>query len=168
MSSMEQWNVLDYSLDIGCGRAGESKRQRDVKNETMANKKGRPTRSRGARAVTFDTVREIARGLPGAVEGTSYGTPAFRVGKSLFVRKHQDDDSLVVKIEHEQRAMRMKADPGTFYITDHYLNYPWILVRLATVELDDLRDLLEDAWRLSAPERAVARYDLGGNTREEE
>ncbi len=116
-------------------------------------------RSRGSWGVTFDTVREIARGLPGAVEGTSYGTPAFHVGKSLFVRKHQDDESLVIKIEQQQRTMRMKADPDTFYITDHYLNYPWILVRLATVELDDLRDLLEDAWRLAAPARAVASYD---------
>jgi hypothetical protein len=118
-----------------------------------------PNRSTTPRAVTFDTVREIARGLPGAVEGVSYGTPAFRVGKSLFVRRHQDDDSLVVKIDHHQRTMRMNADPHTFYITDHYLNYPLILVRLATVEPDDLRDLLEDAWRLSAPKRAVASYD---------
>jgi hypothetical protein len=121
--------------------------------------KKNPNPSTPTRAVTFDTVREIARGLPGAVEGVSYGTPAFRVGKSLFVRQHQDDDSLVVKIDQHQRTMRMKADPHTFYITDHYLNYPWILVRLATVEPDDLRDLLEDAWRLSAPTRAVASYD---------
>ena len=125
----------------------------------MANRKVKPSQSLGARVVTFDTVREIAHGLPGAVEGTSYGTPAFRVGKSLFVRKHQDDDALVVKIDHDERDMRMKADPHTFYITDHYRNYPWILVRLATVEVDDLRDLIEDAWRLSASERAVARYD---------
>jgi hypothetical protein len=128
--------------------------------------KKNPNPSTPKRAVTFDTVREIARGLPGAVEGISYGTPAFRVGKSLFVRQHQDDDSLVVKIDHHQRTMRMKADPHTFYIVDHYLNYPWILVRLATVERDDLRDLLEDAWRLSAPKRAVASYDRnrGGTT----
>jgi hypothetical protein len=97
--------------------------------------------------------------LPGAVEGISYGTPAFRVGKSLFVRQHQDDDSLVVKIDPVERTMRIKADPHTFYITDHYRNYPWILVRLATVEPDDLRDLLEDAWRLSAPERTVSKFD---------
>ena len=90
--------------------------------------KKNPNPSTPKRAVTFDTVREIARGLPGAVEGISYGTPAFRVGKSLFVRQHQDDDSLVVKIDHHQRTMRMKADPHTFYIVDHYLNYPWILV----------------------------------------
>jgi hypothetical protein len=101
--------------------------------------------------VTFETVREIAARLPGAVEGISYGTPAFRVGKSLFVRLHQDGESLVVKMDRDERAMRIKADPETFYITDHYLNYPWILVRLSTVRRDDLRELLEDAWRQSAP-----------------
>ena len=109
--------------------------------------------------VTFDTVRAIARELPGAVEGTSYGTPSFRVGKSLFVRQHQDGESLVVKIDYDQRAMRMRADPGTFYITDHYLNYPFMLVKLATVDQDDLRDLLEESWRLSAPKRLLAGRD---------
>jgi hypothetical protein len=123
----------------------------------MGKKKPDPTT--GARAVTFDTVREIARELPGAVEGVSYGTPAFRVGKSLFVRQHQDGELLVVKIDCYQRTMRLKTDPHTFEITDHYFNYPWVLVRLAAVELDDLRDLLEDAWRMSAPKRAVSTYD---------
>ena len=67
--------------------------------------------------------------------------------------------SLVVKIDPGERSMRMKVDPETFYITDHYLNYPWILVRIATVDPDDLRDLLEDAWRLTAPKRLLSQYD---------
>ena len=105
----------------------------------------------GESPVTFDTVRSIARELPGAVESTSYGTPAFKVGKNLFVRQHQDGESLVIKIDRDQRLMRMKADPETFYITDHYLNYPYMLVRLAKVDREDLRELLEDAWELSTP-----------------
>jgi hypothetical protein len=108
------------------------------------------------RPVTFETVREIAGRFPGAVEGLSYGTPAFRVGKSLFVRLHQDGESLVVKMDPDERAMRMKGDPETFYITDHYLNYPWILVRLSTVRRDELRELLEDAWRQCAPDRRAS------------
>ena len=108
------------------------------------------------RSATFETVREIAARLPGAVEGMSYGTPAFRVGKSLFVRQHQDGESLVVKIDPDERAMRLETDPETFYITDHYLNYPWILVRLSTVRRDDLRELIEDAWRCSAPNRLLS------------
>ena len=109
--------------------------------------------------VTFDLVRSLARALPKAEEGTSYGTPAFKVGGKLFVRLHQDGESLVVKIDPGERAVRMKADPETFYITDHYLNYPWILVRISSVDAADLRDLLEEAWRLSAPRRLVSDYD---------
>jgi hypothetical protein len=45
--------------------------------------------------------------------------------------------------------MRMQADPETFYITAHYLNYPWMLVRLANVDKENLRELLEESWQLS-------------------
>ena len=109
--------------------------------------------------MTFEHVRPLALALPKAQEGTSYGTPAFKVGGKLFTRLHQDGESLVVKIDPGERTMRMKADPDTFYITDHYLNYPWILVRISSVDPDDLRDLLERAWRLSAPRRLVSGYE---------
>ncbi len=117
----------------------------------MARKRNPDPPDPGREPITFDTVRAIAVGLTGAVEGTSYGTPAFRAGKSLFVRLHDSGDCLVVRIDPDERAMRMKADPETFFITEHYRNYPWILVRLATVERDDLRDLINDAWKLVAP-----------------
>jgi hypothetical protein len=122
----------------------------------------KPSQAEEVRAtVTFETVRKLVLELPGVVEGTSYGTPAFRAGKTLFVRQHQDGESLVVRIDHDQRAMRMRAAPETFYITDHYLNYPWMLVRLATIDQDDLRDLLEESWRLIAPKRFLSVPDQG-------
>jgi hypothetical protein len=108
-----------------------------------------------AQPVTFETVRQICTHLPGAVEGLSYGTPAFRVGKNLFVRMHQDGESLVIKMQADERAMRIKTDPKVFYITDHYLNYPWVLARLATVRREVLREILEDAWRQSAPKNLL-------------
>jgi hypothetical protein len=98
-------------------------------------------------------VREIARELPGSEESSSYGTPAFKVAGKLFVRLHQEGDSIVVRIEPADRAMRMQADPRAFYITDHYAPYPWMLVRLSAVRRDDLADLLEDSWSLRAPQR---------------
>jgi hypothetical protein len=109
--------------------------------------------------MTFEQIRRLALALPKAEDGTSYGTPAFKVRGKLFARLHQDGESLVVKIDPGERTMRMKADPETFYITDHYRNYPWILVRISSVDPEDLRDLLEEAWRLSAPERLVSQYD---------
>jgi hypothetical protein len=108
--------------------------------------------------VTWETVRQLALALPEAEEGTSYGTPAFRVRGKLFVRLHQSGHSVVVKIDGEERAMRMKADPKAFYITDHYIAYSWMLVRLSAVRREDLRELLEESWCRSAPQRLVVRH----------
>jgi hypothetical protein len=115
----------------------------------------------GAGAISLEQIRELALALPKAEEGTSYGTPAFRVGGKLFLRLHEDGESLVVKIDAEERAMRTRAEPETYFITEHYRNYPWMLVRLATVSIDDLRDLVEDAWRRSAPGRLAKAHDGG-------
>jgi len=95
-------------------------------------------------------------------EVSSYGTPGFKVGGVLFARLHQSLDALVVRMDFEQRAALMEADPETYLITDHYLNYEWILVRLDRVDPDALRDLLRGAWRSAAaekkkPKRSTAR-----------
>jgi hypothetical protein len=91
--------------------------------------------------VTFDTVREIARTLPGAEESTSYGTPAFKLKSKLFARQHQDGESLVIPIDFDAREEMMNTSPDKFYITDHYLNHPYMLVRMAKVNAGELRDL---------------------------
>ena len=124
----------------------------------MASARGRKSKPG---SVTFATVRELALALPEAKEGTSYGTPAFFVRGKLFARKHQSGEVLVVKIDLDERAQRMQADPKTFYITDHYLKHPMMLVRLSSVYEDDLRELIEESWRRSAPPRLTARLDNG-------
>jgi hypothetical protein len=53
-------------------------------------------------------------------------------------------------MDFEQRAALMEADPETYFLTDHYLNYEWVLVRLDRVHPDALRDLLRGAWRAAA------------------
>jgi hypothetical protein len=114
---------------------------------------------RKAEPVTFDTVRKLALALPGVEEGTSYGTTAFKVGGKLIARFHQDRDSVVVKVDYAAREVLMGVNPGTFYITDHYRCWPWVLVRVANVDHGELRQLLEDAWRITAPKRLVAEWE---------
>lgn len=109
--------------------------------------KSKPKRASRASGATFDTVREIAQTLPGAEESTSYGTPAFKVKGKLFARQHQDGESLVIGVDFDEREEMMSTSPEKFYLTDHYLNYPWLLVRMANVNIDELRDLLTGAWR---------------------
>jgi len=114
---------------------------------------------RRERTVNWQTVCELAWVLPEAEECRSYGTPAFKVRGKLFVRMHQDGESIVVRIDESDRAMRIQADRKAFYITDHYVRYPWMLVRLSAVDRDDLADLLVDAWRLRAPKTLVAEFE---------
>ena len=100
--------------------------------------------------VNFDTVLRIGLGLPGVEEGTIYGSPALKVrGKlltCLAVHKSAEPDSLAVRIYFDQRAALMAADPDVYYLTDHYVDYPVVLVRLSRISPDALRDLLGMAW----------------------
>jgi hypothetical protein len=109
--------------------------------------------------VTFETVRRLALGFPGVEEGTSYGTQAFRVRGKFLARLREDGESLAIKCGFEERDYRIQADPKTFFTTDHYRGYPTVLVHLGTVGQRDLRDVLEQAWRLHAPKRLIAEYD---------
>src|SRR5580693_7015609 len=107
--------------------------------------------------VTFADVRGIALSLPGVVDATSYGTAAFKAGGKLIARLKEDGESLVVGTTFEERAEMMAAEPETYYITDHYLNYPWVLVRLSRVHSDALRDLLGRALRLASMTKPRSR-----------
>lgn len=120
-------------------------------------------RRRKGKPVTFETVRQLALALPEVEEGTSYGTPAFKVGGKLIARFHQDGESLVIKVEYAAREVLMGANPTTFYITDHYRCWPWMLVRISSVDPDELRGLLEEAWRSSAPKRLVAAWETSAD-----
>ena len=96
--------------------------------------------------VNFDTVRKIGLALPGVQESTAYGSPALKVrGKLLAcVPAHRSTEpgSLVVRVGFDDRAELLAAAPDVYYVTDHYLNYNAVLVRLSRVTPDVLRDLL--------------------------
>lgn len=104
-----------------------------------------------------DTVRRVALALPGVVEGTSYGTTAWRVKGKFLARMWEDGETLVVKCGDDERDFRMQADPATFFITDHYKGYPTVLVRLAKVDTKVLAEVLEQAWRIHAPKSLLAK-----------
>jgi hypothetical protein len=103
--------------------------------------------------MTFDAIRKMALALDNVEEATSYGTPAFKVGGAMMARLRDDIGALVVRMSIEDRQELMAADPETYFITDHYLEYPYILVNLARVRPDAMRDLLRGAWRSASAEK---------------
>jgi hypothetical protein len=106
--------------------------------------------------MTYDDVRKIALKLPGVEEGTSYGTPALKLKKKLLVRLREEGDVIVLTMPFDQREALMAEDPETYFITDHYLNYEYILVRLTKVPEDALRDLLKGAYRAASSKKEKA------------
>lgn len=108
----------------------------------------------------YRRVCAIALKLPGVEECTSYGTPSLKVkGKIMSRLRTEAEGALALRCDFLDRQILLQAAPQTFFITDHYLNYPMILVRLSKVRRLELPNLIERAWRLVAPPRLVAEYD---------
>jgi hypothetical protein len=101
--------------------------------------------------VSFDTVRKVGLTLPGVEESTAYGEPALKVRGKLLAclpsHGSAEPGSLVVRVGFEDRAELLAAAPDVYYVTEHYLSYTAVLVRLSRVTPDVLRDLLGMAHR---------------------
>jgi hypothetical protein len=105
----------------------------------------------------FDTVREIGLTLPGVEQSTAYGAPALKVRGKLLAcvptHRSAEPGSVVVRVDFDDRAELLAAAPDVYYVTDHYLGYSAVLVRLSRVTPDVLRDLLGMAHKFVTARR---------------
>jgi hypothetical protein len=109
---------------------------------------------------TWEDVRAIAGALPEAEESTSYGRPAFRVRKKTFAwLSPHEDDALVVRVDADESAALLEARRDLFFTTPHYERSAMLLIRLADVDADALREPIEDSWLLAAPPKLAATLD---------
>ena len=108
----------------------------------------------------WEDVVAIAARYPEVAEGSSYGTPALRVKDKFMCRMRTGPDALVVRVVDvgDQQAL-LQGNPDVYFTTPHYDGYPYVLVRLEAVDLQELTELIEDAWRIQAPKRVVKAYD---------
>lgn len=109
----------------------------------------------------LSSVSRLAARLPAVEEGTSYGTPAWRVRGKFFARMREDGETLVVKVAPEEKPLLMASEPKVFYETDHYRGHALVLVRLPAIE--EGRAGRGDRGRLAArrAEAAAARARRG-------
>lgn len=121
----------------------------------MAKKKA--TQQNGGNDWT--TVRELTFSLPAIEESTSYGTPAIKVAGKLLARQHQDGENIVLAMKKDLRQKLIVEKPEFFHVTDHYLNYEYVLVRLHVISREDLAEALYNSWRSIAPKKIVSEYD---------
>ena len=103
------------------------------------------------RSCSFKTVESIGRTLADVEVTTSWGQPSLKVRGKMFMciasHKSAEPNTLVVMMDFADRDALIEEDPGTYYLKDHYVNYPCVLVRLSRVHRDALRDLVIGAHR---------------------
>ncbi|MEU8288787.1 hypothetical protein AB0C01_31070 [Micromonospora sp. NPDC048905] len=119
-----------------------------------------------------DDVRRVALALPHTVEIPSDGFD-FRVADKGFIWSYPervpgqprvirlDIAVLFVGDEAEKQALVL-GEPELFFTTPGYAGLPLVLVRLAAVDVERLRELVTDAWRMRAPEALLGDLDDGG------
>ena len=110
--------------------------------------------------MTYEDIRKMALSWPEVEDGTSYGTPALKVRKKMLARLREDNDSLVISgVPLDEREMLVESQPKIFYFTDHYRDYPMVLIRLSKAKRSHVEPLLRRHWRSLASKAAVKAYD---------
>jgi hypothetical protein len=115
----------------------------------------------------YERYLKIALALPATEASTSYGTPSIKVRSKILSRwRTEAEGALALRCDFLDRQILMQALPEVFFLTDHYLNYPMILVRLDKVSKDVLVDVTERAWRMVAPGKLVKARDQASKPQE--
>jgi hypothetical protein len=108
--------------------------------------------------VSLDAVWKMGATLPGVVRSTAYGSPALKVGGQLMAcvptNKSAEPGSLMVRVDRNDRQTMLAEAPKLYYITDHYLPYDAVLVRLERLNRELLHDLLTMAHRFVTRKKA--------------
>ena len=116
-----------------------------------------------ARSRGFTLVEKVGRTLPDVEVTTTYGKPALKVRGRMFVciasHPSAEPDTLVVMMDFAARDALVEDAPETYYLKEHYVGYPCVLVRLGRVQPDALRDLVIGAHRYvsARPQRKKRR-----------
>ena len=101
--------------------------------------------------INFDNVRSMALAMPGVEESTTHGAQALKVQGKLMawlpVKRSVEPGTLAIRVEFEDQAELIRANPDVYYLTDHYVGYNAVLIRLSRVNADELRDLLGMAYK---------------------
>ena len=108
---------------------------------------------------TLDDVRELALSLPRSYEAIVRGRVKFRVGQIVYLAFSDDGETMGFAFPKELRDALVESEPHTFSLPSKSdMRFNWVHVRLAAVDADEMRDLVEGAWAMCVPKRVAAEY----------
>ena len=110
-----------------------------------------------ADVITVDDVRHITASLPRSYEVVVGDRIKFRVGRLVFVGFSRDETVMGVGFPKEERAAMVAAEPDKFMLPRKSdMRYNWIHVRVEAIDLEELRELVIDGWRMCVPKKVAA------------
>jgi hypothetical protein len=110
--------------------------------------------------VTIDDVRPFALSLPRSYEVLVRDRVKFRVGRIVYVAFSRDETQMGFGFPKEERAALVQSEPHKFLLPKQSdMRYQWVEVRLAAIDVDEMRELVLDAWRMVVPKKVAAAYE---------
>ena len=110
--------------------------------------------------VTIDDARAIAATLPRSYEAVVRDQVRFRVGRLVYAAFYDDDTIMGFAFPREEREALVASEPRKFLMPRASdMRYRWVCVRLNTIDGDELRELLVDAWRMCVPKKVASAYE---------
>lgn len=110
--------------------------------------------------VTIDDARAIAAMLPRSYEAFVRDRVKFRVGRIVYAAFSRDETIMGFAFPRDEREALVASAPDTFLMPrPSDMRYQWVCVRLDASDVDELRELLVDAWRMCVPKKVAASYE---------
>jgi len=106
-----------------------------------------------------DALRAIALSLPEAEERATWGDATFRVRNKIFVIMRTDGKRASIKATHDEQHALVAENPSTYYLPEYVAHHGWVGVRIARARTDEVRELVIEAWRMTASKQAVRTFD---------
>ena len=112
--------------------------------------------------VTIDDARAIAASLPRSYEALVRDQVKLRVGQIVYAAFDRDETIMGFGFPREEREVLVASEPDKFLMPRPAdMRYRWVQVRLDAIDVDELRELLVDAWRMCVPKKVRDAYDVG-------
>ena len=111
--------------------------------------------------LTWESLRAFALSLdlPEVEDAVSWGQPNLKAHGKMWVWWSPQENAPVFKTTFEERSFLCEVDPDTFFFTNHYRNFPLILVRPERLDLDWARANLIRVWRAQAKKTWLKNWD---------
>lgn len=111
--------------------------------------------------VRASTVRSFALSLPEAEERETWETATFRVRDKIFVMFSEQERHAWIRSVHDEQRALVAMDPGAWFVPPYVGPNGWVGAVLSRADGDEVRELVTEAWRMTAPKRLVAAFDRG-------